>query len=190
MTIADMIGTGFDVNTGYISTFLITPSQIVTSEHTKHFSREKRQCQFRHEYNEMELFKEYSEANCNFECLLRAAYADCGCTPWDYPQLNSSMTICDRWGRHCFKKSLIINEGGQKCKCESDCTTTRYSYSVTHTKIDAIIAEEICSDKDYQYLMKHGNLDTYIGTYYSMPPKFIDLYEQIKYGKDTSDTKW
>ena len=53
MTIADMIGTAFDVNTGYISTFLITPSQIVTSERTKHLSREKRQCQFRHEYNEI-----------------------------------------------------------------------------------------------------------------------------------------
>ena len=34
MSVADMIGTGFDVNTGYISTFLITPSQTFTSEHT------------------------------------------------------------------------------------------------------------------------------------------------------------
>ena len=186
-----MIGTGFDVNTGYISTFLITPSQIVTSEHTKHISREKRQCQFRDEFDEMILFKDYREANCNFECLLKAAYSECGCMPWDYPHLNSSMTICDRLGRDCFKQSIIVHESKQNCKCQRDCTATRYSYSVSQTKIDATTAEELCSDKGYQFSLKHGVKKKHLGSKeYNMPPKFIDFYEQIMYGKDTSDMKW
>ena len=151
-----MIGTGFDVDIGYISTFLITPSQIVPSEHTKHISRVKRQCQFRAEFDETGLFKEFSEANCNFECLLKTAYNQCGCMPWDYPHLNSSMTICDRLGRDCFKQSIIIHESKQNCKCQTDCTTTRYSYSVSQTKIDDTTAVELCSDKEYQFSLKHG----------------------------------
>ena len=187
MSVADMIGTGFDVNTGYVSTILITPSQIVTSEHTKHLSRKERQCQFRDEFDKTGLFKDYSEANCNFECLLRVAYDDCGCMPWDYPHLNSSMVICDRWGRHCFKRSIIIHESEQKCKCQRDCTTTQYSYSVSQTKIDDTIAVEICSDETYKKLMKHGKDDLQD---YNMPPKFISHYEQIMYGKDISDIDW
>ena len=185
-----MLGTGYDVNIGYISTFLITPSQVVTSENTKYLSREKRQCQFRDEIDDMVLFKDYSEINCNFECLLKSAYNECGCMPWDFPHLNSSMTICDRLGRDCFKQSIAIFDSKQKCKCKSDCTTTRYSYSVSQTKIDDKTAEILCSDIEYRLALLQGGAYKpkliQDGKFLNMPPKFIERYEQIMHGKNPS----
>ena len=84
------------------------------------------------------LFKDYSQANCKFECQLKAAYEKCHCVPWDYPHLNDSMAICDGYVREIFKEIMVNPETKEACQfCENDCTTTSYSYSVYATKIDA-----------------------------------------------------
>ena len=106
MSIGDVTGTSVGIKVGYISTFLIKPSQIVTSETTKEMEKEKRKCRF-HDENDLMLFKDYSQANCKFECQLNAAYEKCHCVPWDYPHLNDSMAICDGYGRECFKAFMV-----------------------------------------------------------------------------------
>ena len=71
--IADTIGTGIDVKPGYISTFMITPSQSITKKNTKHLPKEKRQCQFKDEKGNSSLFKDYRQENCIFECQLNGS---------------------------------------------------------------------------------------------------------------------
>ena len=44
--IADLRQTGAEIEPGYTSTFLITPSQIVTSLSAKDLTEEQRQCRF------------------------------------------------------------------------------------------------------------------------------------------------
>ena len=46
MSIADLRSTGVDIEAGYISTFLITPSQKVTSPEVKSLPMNKRNCSF------------------------------------------------------------------------------------------------------------------------------------------------
>ena len=73
----------------------------------------------------------------------------------------------------------------QKCKCQRDCSTTKYSYSVYTTKIDADL---ICSDRRNRRFLIYGDTKSY----YQMPPKFIFRYEQIMFGKKNSEAemKW
>ena len=184
LSVADLIDTGVDVKAGYISTFLINPSQTITSNNTKHLSQEKRQCQFKNENRNLELFKDFSEANCIFECQLKTVFGKCGCTPWDYPVLNDSMPTCDSFGRLCFKKFMVHPNTTKTCNyCAHDCTTTRYSFSVYSTRIDADV---LCSNDQFRKALQYG---THLSKnqpygYFAMPPMFIRRYEQIVQEKD------
>ena len=154
MSAADITGYSVEVKAGYISTFLITPSQIVTSGDTKHIPIEKRLCRFKDENDKMILFKDYTKANCNFECKLKVAFKRCQCIPWDYPQLNSSMATCDRFGRNCFKAAMIHSDTIKKCRfCKNDCVSTSYSYSVYSSIMDV---NTMCSDKNFRKALQYG----------------------------------
>ena len=158
---------------GYITTFLITPFQIVTSANARGLSVNDRKCMFKHDKEDLTLFKGYSQANCLFECQLKIAYDKCQCVPWDYPHLNDSWSICDRFGRECFLDMMIKVDLHKECNCILDCAITRYTYSLHANKINA---EELCSKKEYLSFMSSGTK--------GYPPKFIRRYEQIVYGKD------
>ena len=177
LSIADLRSSGVDVEVGYVSTFLITPSQIVTSPTAKNLPKEKRKCLFQEESNKLTLFKEYSQRNCIFECQLKFAFSKCQCIPWDYPHLeNEFHKICDRFGRDCFEKFMENTTLIKTCDCPYECATTRYSYSVSST---AINAEALCKDKSYFGYWNSGKI--------GYPPKFIRRYEQVVNGKDISE---
>ena len=190
--VADVIGTGVDVKPGYISTFIITPSQSITYENTKHLPKDKRQCQFKDENEDFSLFKDYRQGNCIFECQLKIAFKKCGCMPWDYPFLNDSMPICDKFGRLCFQKKMIDPETITKCnqsQCKNDCFSTSYWYSVYSTKIDAIA---LCENNDFKAALEfgtgYGKKEKRPDENYRIPPKFIRRYEQIVWHKDIDQT--
>ena len=173
-TVADLIGTGVDVKPGYISTFIITPSQTITYENTKHLTIAKRQCQFKDETYNSALFKDYRQVNCIFECEVETASNKCGCIPWDYPFLNNSVAICDAFGRFCFKKFMEDPKTIKQCEhCAHDCTTTGYWYSIYSTKIDET---EICSNIRFRYALEYGTAKP---DNYRMPPQFLRKYEEI-----------
>ena len=186
--VADVIGTGVDVKPGYISTFIITPSQSITNENTKHLPKEKRQCQFKDEKENSRLFKDYRQGNCIFECQLNIASKKCGCMPWDYPFLNDSLPICDKFGRLCFQTTMINSESTTKCnqsQCKNDCISTSYRYSVYFTKIDSIA---LCENDDFKRALEFGTgYDKKGKYYYRIPPKFIRRYEQIVQNKDIDE---
>ena len=169
---------------GYVSTILITPSQIVTSDEVKELPIAKRNCRFQNENNTLELFKVYTQANCNFECRLKAAYAKCHCIPWDYPRLNESMLTCDRFGRSCFKTLLGNPDIIKKCKCLPDCSSTMYGYSVDSSKIDA---NALCSDNKLMTVLGIYNPQMATTIQHYVPPLFIRRFEDVVYGKNISN---
>ena len=93
-------------------------------------SEERRSCRFRHDIEGLKLFKQYSQAACQFECQIQMATEKCGCVPWDYPHLNTSglSEVCEGWGRYCFEGVLKdTNRRLANCKyCLPDCIITRY----------------------------------------------------------------
>ena len=193
LTIADLIGTGVDIMPGYISTFIISPSQSITNKNTKHLPKEKRQCQFKGENENLHLFKDYRQGNCLFECQLLSAFDKCGCIPWDYPFMNESMAICDKFGRLCFQTFLVDHKTISKCnqsQCENDCVSTRYSYSVYSTKIDAI---SLCKNEDFRDVLEFGTgygkeKEKKRDINFRISPIFIRRYEQIVWHKDIGQT--
>ena len=176
MSVADLLGKGASVEAGYITTFLIKPSQIVTSPSAKDLPLDKRKCLFKHDNKKLELFEGYTQANCHFECQLKTAYATCECFPWDYPNLNASWKVCDWMGRKCFRAMIKKTNLNEQCDCPLDCATTRYDYSLHSTVIDA---KKLCKNKVFKDLLASG-----ITGY---PPRFIRRYEQITRGKDIND---
>ena len=173
MNVADLQGKMVEVEPGYITTFLITPLQIVTSANARGLSINKRKCMFKHDKQELLLFKRYTQTNCLFECQLKVAYNKCQCVPWDYPHLNDSWSICDRFGRKSFLEIMQKVDLNKDCNCILDCAITRYSFSLHANKINV---KELCSNKEYNSFMTSGKT--------GYPPKFIRRYEQIVYGKD------
>ena len=141
------------VDPGYKSTLRITPSQTVTSQDTMDLPKEKRNCQFQHENDDLTIFKVYTEANCIFECKLNIALDNCHCMPWNYPHFNNSVATCDRFGGLCFKHFMEQADTLRQCKCQPDCTITTYSYSINSIKIDE---DSICSDKKLREALFFG----------------------------------
>ena len=125
--IADLRQTGVEIEPGYTSTFLITPSQIVTSSSAKDLTEEQRQCRFDLENGSLKLFKDYSQSACLLECELQEAYGRCQCIPWNYPHLEEGMPICNQFGRDCFETAMANASSSASCNCPFDCSYTRHS---------------------------------------------------------------
>ncbi len=100
----DPRGSGFEVEAGYLTTFLITPSQLSMSSDAEKLDVQSRNCKFKHETGGLEIFTSYSQKGCQLECMLKIAVDICRCTPWNYPMLNTSIGLCDFIGANCFEK--------------------------------------------------------------------------------------
>ena len=168
MSIADL-DQGASIEAGYVTTISITPSQILTSRNAKELPLDKRQCLFKEDSRKLTLFKGYTQANCLFECHLKAAYEKCACIPWDFPRLNKTWPLCDRFARECFQLDMTNAEIDDQCNCPLDCATTRYTISLHSTLIDG---KTYCGKKDKYY--------TFLTNYTTRhPPLYISRYEEI-----------
>ena len=64
---------------------------------------------FKHEAEDLRLFKEYSKQACQYECAIEKCKDICGCIPWDFPRTDeeyNSAPVCDLAGNHCFNRLL------------------------------------------------------------------------------------
>ena len=176
---ADLRSGGVEVEAGYLSTFLITSSQLLTSEGVKGLEQSRRKCRFPSESEGLKIFKQYSQAGCIFECQIEHGLNKCGCIPWNYPHLGNLSKICDYMGSYCFEKVMASSEiAATKCECLYDCDTTRYAYSVSSTKLDI---EEMCKKGSESQVI-------YGGTRFSLPLSFMRFYEQWVEGKGAGET--
>lgn len=83
------------------------------------------------------IFRFYSQKSCKFECRLRQAEKECGCIPWDYPQLDENIElICDGIKTACFQNAMKgYNE--TSCQCDPDCEGLVFAISENKFKIDS-----------------------------------------------------
>ena len=176
---ADLRSGGIEIEPGYLSTFLITPSQQLTLDPVKELEENRRNCKFRSENEGLKIFNEYTQTGCIFECQITHGLDKCGCIPWNYPHLGDPSPVCDYMGAYCFEEVMAETEIIQNCDCPFDCDTTRYSYSVSSTKLDTdMICKKAISE----------TFDYYASPIYARPAKFMRNYEQTENSeKDTGD---
>lgn len=74
---------------------------------------------------ELAMFKEYSENNCDQECIANCSLEHCGCVPYYLPRHNTSVKVCF---------STCILEIPCDCGCLPDCTSLSYSIEVINKK--------------------------------------------------------
>ena len=102
LSLPDLRGNSVEVEAGYLTTFLIEPTQYVTKDpDVAALPAERRGCRMREETEGLKLFGVYAQTSCIFECMLGVATRKCGCVPWDYPHLRTDglERVCDAWGR-------------------------------------------------------------------------------------------
>ena len=75
---------GFLLKTGQENYVSINPIDVVSDYGIKKISPSKRNCLFSDE-NPLNLFKNYSQANCLLECQLEHVKKEMNCTPWYFP---------------------------------------------------------------------------------------------------------
>ena len=74
---------GFEIKPGHTNMVALTALKIDANENIRVLKLEDRKCRFSNENNIMKLHKQYSQANCLFECSLFHAQNKSGsCTPW------------------------------------------------------------------------------------------------------------
>ena len=149
VSLADLTTSSIVVKPKHVTTILITPQRIESSDEVKQIPNELRKCNFFNEVEESSIFSIYSQKNCRYECRLKMAFERCHCIPWDFPHWESSQPICNRFSRKCFMDQMKNTMAVKNCSCPNDCSTTRYSYSVSSNPISK---EELCNHllRDYK----------------------------------------
>ncbi len=112
---------------GALYTFVVSPKQVITSSDVKDIKKTSRNCLFSWESDKLKLFKNYTQAGCEFECKLEKAHEACGCTPWDYPHLEEPISMCNKEGEACFKSNFSVSS--TVCDCPGSCSYTDYTYN-------------------------------------------------------------
>ena len=125
MSAGDLRRSGVEVEPGYVTTFLITPSQIVTSSNVKGLNEDQRQCRYHLEGKELKLFTKYTQSSCLLECQVRVAYQKCQCIPWNYPHFEDGIPICHKFPQKCFEMAMTNMTSSNTCDCPFDCAATR-----------------------------------------------------------------
>ena len=119
------------------------------------YSISKSRCKFEDENEDMNYAKEYSEANCLFECKLEIVHNFCGCLPWFLLIRNSAVNVCDIFGSICYEQKMRnVFESDLDCDCHPDCNTFKYT-----AEIDGENPEEISNPKllDIERVAKDGS---------------------------------
>ncbi len=163
---------------GYTLRYTVHPTEVEASENLRDIDIEDRGCRLAHETDGiMEIFKEYSQADCQFECMLKMARKKCQCTPWNMPTIpGQPLTICDIYGNYCFDNIMSQLDLMEGCNCEIDCNIVKFT--VTEERLRIEDARQYC-----QTLPTGSYLVEAKQTVYRNPvPAFIEMSQEI--GRD------
>ncbi|KAL1502784.1 hypothetical protein ABEB36_007881 [Hypothenemus hampei] len=126
----------------------IKPIVINTSEKVKNFSPEKRNCYFENE-SPLKYFRNYTQNNCELDCLARYTLYWCDCVAF-YMPMDNITAICGSVDQGCMqeaeekmlKNELIIkqnhtdNEKPPQCPCLPCCSDLNYEVETSSIKYD------------------------------------------------------
>jgi hypothetical protein len=161
------------VKPGYVTTFSIQPIEVVATSRLHDVSIKQRKCRFSYETKGVtNLFTEYSQSTCEFECLLKKARKACRCTPWNMPFLSTEdQVVCDVFGSYCFNTILGHEHLLKDCNCLANCNSIQFSINEKEIPIDAelycrdvkSIGRKLIRDK------KKNGYNTLLYKYYKLP---------------------
>ncbi|KAG4075709.1 hypothetical protein HA402_003534 [Bradysia odoriphaga] len=118
----------------------ITP-HLVVSEGIEHYAPEVRQCYYSNERH-LKFYKNYTQNNCESECIVNYTIAQCGCVSYERTHFNDTKLCTTKSEFKCFyakystlflpsfvdddEENRIVN-----CNCLPSCT--QLSYNPVHT---------------------------------------------------------
>ncbi|KAL9703314.1 hypothetical protein quinque_006832 [Culex quinquefasciatus] len=125
----------------------VKPQIITTSTGLRDYTPEGRQCFFNHE-RYLQFFREYTQNNCELECLTNFTLYYCGCVR--FSMLRTPRTaVCETNQIMCMLKAEetllemdVVTQGNSepnfraKCNCLPACTSVQYDLEVTQTELE------------------------------------------------------
>ena len=118
------------IRPGFALEYDVTPIQVVADPELRNILPTSRGCQFPEETEGfVDIFEEYSQPACQFECMLKYARNLCRCTPWNMPTPagETSTIICDLYSVPCFDWAMSQRQRLKDCNCPVDCNAIKYS---------------------------------------------------------------
>ncbi|KAL1492019.1 hypothetical protein ABEB36_012523 [Hypothenemus hampei] len=128
----------------------IKPVVVNTSEKVKSFRPEKRNCYFENE-NPLKYFKDYTQKNCELDCLTRHTLHLCGCVAF-YMPMDSFTPLCGTGKNECMKaakKRMLSKELKWRlenadddqelphCHCLPSCRDLSYEVETSSSSINS-----------------------------------------------------
>ncbi|CAG9810957.1 unnamed protein product [Chironomus riparius] len=126
-----------DIPFGIDDNILISADVSQNEESLRSFKPDKRGCYFEGEKS-LKVFKSYTKANCEYECMTDFVNATCGCVKFSMPR-TKDMKVCDFIQYSCimtitdiFPRSYYEDQDNQKkfsdypCGCLPSCTEIKY----------------------------------------------------------------
>ncbi|TRY73988.1 hypothetical protein TCAL_05533 [Tigriopus californicus] len=115
----------------------ITPQETVTHPNVVEYPQTARGCRFPHENEGLHIYKVYSKAACQYECVIYRGVQRFGCVPWNYLSNVTDKNICDdeatRYFNFFLQNTSFIQE---HCDCPQDCHQLEFTYSETIKPVD------------------------------------------------------
>lgn len=150
----------------------VKPNMMTTSESVRGYSPHGRQCYFDDE-KYLKYFKNYTQSNCQLECLSNFTLSECGCVKFSMPR-DSKMKICQQKDIKCYNgaennllakeletgvtTSSDINKSGKTmCDCLPACTSINYDAEISQADFDGMqVLKQM--DNDYASFFKEYHM--------------------------------
>ena len=105
------------------------------------------------------VYRNYSQAQCQLECLIWRSRRRCGCLPWDFPNprhffdeddgVDDVFSVCDHLGQVCFRQAMDRGAEAAGCGaeaagcgagagvCPADCAKEMYTHAFAVSELHA-----------------------------------------------------
>jgi hypothetical protein len=121
---------GFEIKPGHHNMVSLTAMKIDADDSMYNLDKYSRNCRFYEESSNLKIYRNYTFANCLFECSLLKAYEEYECSPWYFPIAEENIRICDPWTTKKFLDSMNKVKNTDCPTCLPECNTTIYDSSV------------------------------------------------------------
>ncbi len=120
----------FEVKPGHHNLIALSGMRVDADENMRNLDVNGRNCIFYDEASHIKMYRNYTFANCIFECNLLIAYHQYNCIPWYFPTPDNNTKLCNPWEAKEFI-SFMHSIKSEKCShCLPDCNNTIYRPSI------------------------------------------------------------
>lgn len=128
------------VSLGKAVMFTIKPEKIVPQDKIESYSPIQRNCYYNSD-RKLKFFHEYTQYNCELECLSNFTLAKCGCVHFSMPRSNGTK-LCgpqkDRCRKHAQDDAFKLNIHYTQCSCLSSCFELWYNAHASQADFELI----------------------------------------------------